>query len=74
MSPPQLREGNSVTSWAGGLAPSARIQRYIMFNRYEVEQIRQEAASQAINKTIRLISEGTKIPFPAIEILRSRLI
>ena len=55
-----------------------------MFNRYEREQIRQEAASQAINKTIRLISEGTKIPFPTvgtpsenlaamIEILRSRL-
>lgn len=56
-----------------------------MFNRHEVAQIRQEAASQAINKTIRLISEGTKIPFPTggtpsenrsamIEILRSRLI
>ena len=55
-----------------------------MFNRYEVEQIRQEAASQAINKTIRLISEGTKIQFPTagtpsenraamIEILRSHL-
>ena len=55
-----------------------------MFNRYEEQQIRQEAASQAINKTIRLISERTNIPFPTvgtpsenrdamIEILRNRL-
>ena len=55
-----------------------------MVNRYDEQQIRQEAASQAINKTIRLISERTNIPFPTvgtpsenrdamIEILRSRL-
>lgn len=37
-----------------------------MCNRYEEQQIRQEAASQAINKTIRLISERTNIPFPTV--------
>ena len=49
-----------------------------------LERIRAEAASQAINKTIRLIGEGVRMPFPKagtpsenreamIEILRSRL-
>lgn len=55
-----------------------------MCNNANLERIRAEAASRAINKTIRLIGEGVSMPFPQagtptenrdamIEILRSRL-